>query len=227
MMENKIVVAIPAYNEAIRIESIIHQCKKSNFTVWVIDDGSSDSTAEIAERVGARVIHHQQNMGKGMAIQTALTTFLQSPYPFLILMDADGQHDPHCIPAFVQCAETSRADIILGNRMFSLGAMPLIRRWTNQFMSWFLSWFIGQKIPDSQCGYRLVSRAFAEKFKPTSHHFDLESEMLIQAASLGLKIESIPIPTIYKGQSSHIHPLRDAFRFIKLIIRYSKKGKKF
>ena len=86
-----------------------------------------------------------------------------------------------------------------------------------------MSFLVGQKIPDTQCGYRLISLAFAKKFHPTTSRFDLESEMLIQARRLGMKIESIPIPTIYTDQSSHIQPLADTFRFIKLILRYLRK----
>ena len=103
--------------------------------------------------------------------------------------------------------------------------MPAVRRWTNQFTSWVVGRLAGCPIPDSQCGYRLVSRNFVERFRPTTSRFDLESEMLIQAGRLGMKIESVSISTIYKGQPSHIHPLWDTIRFFKLVVRYLQKGK--
>ncbi len=222
-IKERVVVAIPAYNEEAHIEKVIRLCLVQDVTVWIINDGSSDRTVDIAQKAGAHVIHHERNIGKGMAIRTALNAFKQSKHKFLILMDADGQHDPALITSFIERAEGIDAGLILGNRMLSITAMPFVRLLTNRFMSWLISLLVGQKIPDTQCGYRLISRTFAEKFHPTTYRFDLESEMLIQATRLGIKIESVPVPTIYTDQSSHIHPLADTLRFTKLILRYLRK----
>jgi len=220
MQPSKVLVAIPAYNEEKRIESVVRSCLATGSEVWVIDDGSMDLTAESAQKAGGVVIRHEKNMGKGKAIRTALDAFMRSEHEFLIFMDADGQHDPSFIPVFVQCARHSSAGIMVGNRMHSTVNMPLVRRWTNQFMSWLISCLAGRRIPDTQCGYRLVSRAFVERFRPTTNRFELESEMLIQAGKLGFAVESVPISTVYAGEASHIHPFVDTLRFICMVIRY-------
>ncbi len=219
-MNSEVVVAIPAYNEEKRIESVVRRCRESGAQVWVMDDGSSDRTGEVSKSSGATVIRHEINQGKGMAIRTALDAFTKSNHQFLIFMDADGQHDPAMIPAFAERARESGCQVLLGNRMLSTAKMPTVRRWTNQFMSWLVSRLARQDVPDTQCGYRLLGREFVLKFHPTTSRFDLESEMIIQAGRLGFKIESIVIPTIYEGQGSHIHPVWDTIRFVNLVLRY-------
>lgn len=214
------IIAIPCLNEQGRIGTVVGACRSLGFAVWVIDDGSRDQTSAESRAAGARVIRHEQNLGKGMAIRTAIRAFAEADHRYLVFLDADGQHDPSFIPSFIKRAGESGADIVVGNRMLATAGMPLVRRWTNQFMSWVIGHLAGWPIPDSQCGYRLISRRFAQQFQPTTSRFDLESEMLIQAGRLGLKIDSIPIPTIYAGQASHIHPLADTLRFIRLIARY-------
>lgn len=214
------VVVIPALNEERRIHEVVCACRNYVSEVWVIDDGSSDHTKAKAEAGGARVIRHEVNQGKGMAIRTALEAFLKSKYEFLIFMDADGQHDPLFIPQFLERARETKADIVLGNRMLVTESMPLVRRWTNRFMSEFISWAIHQPIPDTQCGYRLLTRRFVREFRPTTCRFDLESEMLMQAASKEFFIQSVPISTIYREGLSHIDPIADTLRFGKLMFRY-------
>jgi glycosyltransferase involved in cell wall biosynthesis len=218
--KGSVLVAIPAYNEEARIENVVQGCLNSGADVCVIDDGSSDATSGRVQKLGASVIRHDRNQGKGMAIRTALHAFAESTYEYLILMDADGQHDPAFIPSFVERASNHGVELLLGNRMLSTSNMPTIRKWTNQFTSRVISCVSGQRIPDSQCGYRLLSRKFAQQFRPTTFRFDLESEMLIQAGRLGFKIDSLPISTVYEGQSSHIHPFWDTLRFIRLILKY-------
>jgi glycosyltransferase involved in cell wall biosynthesis len=222
MQSPKIVIAIPSFNEEKRIGSVISRCCEFASDVWIIDDGSRDQTAESARKAGARVISHTVNQGKGMAIRTALSEFQTTEFDYLLFMDADGQHDPVFIPEFIRCARERSSDVIIGNRMLDTSKMPLVRRYTNRFMSWVVSSMSGREVLDSQCGFRMVSRKFAQEFKPTTFRFDLESEMLIQAGRLGMEIESVPISTVYEGQASHIHPIKDTIRFIQLVIKYCK-----
>ncbi|MCC7517609.1 MAG: glycosyltransferase family 2 protein [Verrucomicrobiae bacterium] len=210
-------VAIPARDEAAHLGAIVRGCRALGFEVWVVDDGSDDDTGEIARREGAEVLRHATSLGKGAAIRTALRRFLASKRGALVLMDADGQHDPRFAPEFLRAAAV--ADLVLGNRMGNPGAMPPVRRWTNRAMSLFLSRMCGAAIPDSQCGYRLLSRRFAEAFRPTTSHFELESEMLVQAARFGFKITSVPIPAVYGSSPSHIRPIRDTLRFLGFLAK--------
>jgi len=173
----QVVVAIPSFNEENRIGDVVRRCLEFVKDVWVIDDGSTDHTSECVTRLGARVVSHSINQGKGMAIRTALTEFINSEADYLLFMDADGQHDPSFIPDFIQKAAERNADVILGNRMLNASQMPIVRRFTNRFMSWVISSKARREIPDSQCGFRMLSRHFVEQFRPTTFRFDLESEM--------------------------------------------------
>ena len=216
----QLVIAIPAYNEEAHIVTVVRGCLAQGAEVWVLDDGSIDRTSEMARQAGAYVIRREQNTGKGVMIRIALEQFLKSSAENLILMDADGQHDPAWIPKFIEIERTTGAPIVVGNRMEETRAMPWVRYLTNRLMSWMVSLLSGQKIPDSQCGFRLITRAFATHFRPSTTRFDLESEMLIQAKRLGMSIASVPIPTIYRQCSSHIRPLPDTVRFLRLILHY-------
>jgi glycosyltransferase involved in cell wall biosynthesis len=219
MSSPKVIVAIPACNEESRIGAVVRGCREQGVEVWVVDDGSRDATAARSREAGARVIRHEQNVGKGMAIRTALAEFVGGDADFLVFLDADGQHDPAHLPEFVRRGVETGAALVVGNRMSHAEAMPRIRRWTNRTMSWIVSRLAGREVPDSQCGFRLVTREFAQRFRPTTAHFDLESEMLVVAGREGMRVEFVEIRTIYAGESSHIRPVRDTLRFLRFLWR--------
>jgi hypothetical protein len=134
-------------------------------------------------------------------------------------MDADSQHSPDDLDKFIQEAKQGSL-FVIGNRMKNSANMPKARVITNYFMSWLISKIARQRIPDSQCGYRLIKREVIEKLTIRTKKFEIESEILINASKLGYLIKSIPIKTIYhKNTSSKIKPISDAFRFIKFILR--------
>ena len=222
-MIRRVIALIPAYNEVARVGEVVTQARPQVDEVIVIDDGSDDGTAAAAEKAGAKVLRHEQNRGKGGAIATALDYFGRSDAEFAILLDADGQHDPAEIEKFVETAGREQADIVVGTRMGDTGAMPVVRRLTNEFTSWVTSRLAGQRIPDSQCGYRLLRRNVLEDLRLSTARFETETEMLIQAARAGHRIISIPIRTIYEsGHTSHIHPVRDTIRFFTFVRKYWK-----
>jgi len=132
-------------------------------------------------------------------------------------MDGDGQHLPEEIPYFTRLAKYSNSSILIGNRMLKRKDMPLLRVFTNRFMSWFISSLAGQKIPDTQCGFRLIKKDVLNKINLRTRKYETESEIIIKAARLGFKVESVPIKTIYKGEKSQINPIIDTLRFIRFI----------
>ena len=222
-MSRRVIALIPAYNEAARVGEVVAMARRHVDEVVVIDDGSGDGTAAAAEKAGARVLRHEQNRGKGGAIATALDYFGRSDAEFAVLLDADGQHDPSEIAKFVETADREKADIVVGNRMGDTGDMPVVRRLTNEFTSWVTSKLARQRIPDSQCGYRLLRRSVLEDLRLSTARFETETEMLIEAARAGHKIISIPIRTIYEtGHASHVHPVRDTIRFFTFVRKYWK-----
>lgn len=213
----KTCIIIPTYNEAMAIGSLVKRIRQQGLDVVVIDDGSSDNTCVIAKDNGAIVLRNEVNKGKGASLIRGFQYILSNDFDAVITMDGDGQHVPEDIPYFVRLATYSNSDIFIGNRMLKKRNMPYLRILTNNFMSLLISIVAGQKIPDTQCGFRLIKRKVLEKVNLKTSKYETESEIIIKASRLDFKIESIPIKTIYAGEKSQINPLVDTIRFIKFI----------
>lgn len=220
----KVSIIIPAYNEAKALEELLCQLKRREMFTLVVDDGSSDGTYDVAKAGASRVIQNKKNMGKGMSLNNAITYLLKSEeFDYVITMDADGQHSPLDLNLFLDAASRG-VGFAVGNRMRDPGGMPGIRILTNKYMSWLISKAVGQYIPDTQCGFRLIKRDVLERIIIKTNKFEIESEIIIKAARLGLKIESIPIRSIYyKHHRSNIHPFMDGMRFIRFIFKAGSK----
>ena len=220
-MNSQTAAVIPAYQDEKHIGDIVRRTRERLDHVLVIDDGSSDQTAQRAREAGAEVIVHSENRGKGEAIKTGLGHWLDQEVTWVILLDSDGQHLPEEIDHFLSAARSAtRPTFFIGNRMNNLAGMPFIRRVVNRYMSRRISWVCGQTVPDTQCGYRMLNRHLIPELLGGGHRFDYETEVLIIASRKGYRIESVPITTVYTDQVSKIHPMRDAIRFFKLMWRY-------
>jgi hypothetical protein len=114
----------------------------------------------------------------------------------------------------------SNVDLVVGNRMVNLTAMPVVRRLTNKFMSWQIGAICKMPLPDSQCGFRLVRRELLPVLNAQSDRFEFETESLILVARHGFRIKAVPIRTIYANQQSKIRPLRDTIRYVRMISKY-------
>lgn len=219
----KIACLIPAFREADRIGPVIERARRVVPTVVVVDDGSPDATADVARAAGATVIRHEVNRGKGAALRTGFEYARNAGFDAVITLDADGQHDPGDIPALLDAHGRTGAALVVGSRMSDLHQMPLIRKWTNWFMSWLLSRRMGQWVPDTQCGFRLFAREAFPDDEVASTGFAAESEVLLRLAARGVRIVSAPVRTIYGGEKSKIHPVRDTLRFFRMLRRYPKR----
>ena len=224
---------IPAYQDEKHIGDIVRRTRERLDYVLVVDDGSTDQTAQRARAAGAEVIVHDQNRGKGEAIKTGVgqwfaaaslsTGGLDREVTWVILLDSDGQHLPEEIDRFLTAAASAtRPTLFLGNRMNNVVGMPFVRRIVNRYMSRQISRLCGQDIPDSQCGFRMVDRQLIPELLGVGGRFDYDTEVLIIASRKGYRIESVPITTVYTDQVSKIRPLRDSVRFLKLMWRYRK-----
>jgi glycosyltransferase involved in cell wall biosynthesis len=216
---------IPGYFEEKHIREVAAQTKAQLDFVLVVDDGSTDRTSEEAKAAGAGVIRHERNAGKGAAIKTGLRALLERPgTEFILVLDGDGQHLPGEIPNFLAEANATGAPMVVGNRMGDVREMPFVRRCTNRYMSWTISRVIGQRVPDSQCGFRMFHRSLAAEFLATeSSGFDFETEMLALAARRGVRIGAAKVSTVYGDEVSKIHPVRDTIRFFKLLGRLKRE----
>ena len=215
----KICILIPCHNESQAIGGLVEKIKGLSLDVVVVDDGSADGTGAIAKSKGAYVLTIAQRGGKGNAMRKGFDHIVSQGYDALIVMDGDGQHAVEDVPKFIEHFKTSQASVINGNRMGNNKNMPFVRRVTNRFMSWMISRVCGQKVLDSQCGFRLIGCGVLRVIKLTSTNFEIESEILIKSSRKGFKIDSVPVQTIYQDEQSKIHPVKDTIRFFKYLLR--------
>jgi glycosyltransferase involved in cell wall biosynthesis len=193
--------------------------------VLVVDDGSADDTAAVAGAAGARVVRQPANLGKGEALKAGFRRALADGAIAALTLDADGQHDPDEIPAFLAARQRTGAELVVGAREF--GAMPPSRRLANTLGRRVLHWATGSEIRDNQSGYRLVGRRLMEAMLASEEPgFGFEVEMIVECARRGWAIEWVPIRTIYGAEKSHIRPLTHLARFLKLAwrIRQARRG---
>jgi glycosyltransferase involved in cell wall biosynthesis len=219
-VRSKVGAVIPAYQEERHIGEVVLRTRAQLDHVLVVDDGSTDRTAEHARMAGAEVIVHPRNRGKGETIKTGLRHWLEREMDFVIVLDADGQHRPEEIDRFLALAASNDVALVLGNRMEDVVHMPRLRRMVNRYMSKTISNLCGQEIPDTQCGFRMLHRRAIPELLCGAPRFDYETEMLILASRKGFRIDSVPISTVYSDEVSSIHPVRDTIRFFKLMRRY-------
>jgi glycosyltransferase involved in cell wall biosynthesis len=213
---------IPAYHEEKHICDVVRRLRKQLDNIVVIDDGSSDATAERAREAGAEVIIHPKNRGKGESIKTGLRYWLDRHMNWVFVLDADGQHRPEEVTVFMAAAMSDGASLLIGNRMKNVKSMPVLRRFVNRWMSNQISRACGHTIPDTQCGFRMLHRHLIPELLGGTARFDYETEMLIIASRKGFRIESVPISTVYSDEVSSIHPVRDTIRFLQLMRRYRR-----
>jgi glycosyltransferase involved in cell wall biosynthesis len=207
-----VVVGIPAYNEEKTIAQMVLASQKEADIVIVCDDGSSDLTAEIAERLGAVVIRHKENLGKGCALRNIFEKSKEFNPDIIVTIDADGQHNPKEIPQIIEPLILNQCDIVLGSR-YELSAnhkIPTYRRFGLALIDWLNRRANNSGVKDSQNGFRAFnSNAFNTVSSSKSDGFSVESEQITLATQEGLRIVEVPISTRYKGidKSSKKSPL--------------------
>ncbi|HEU4333401.1 MAG TPA: glycosyltransferase family 2 protein [Candidatus Eisenbacteria bacterium] len=211
---------IPAKDAAGTVGEVVLGLRRvlPDLEVLVVDDGSGDETGARAREAGARVERHDVNRGKGAALQTGFDAAVAAGAEAVLALDADGQHDPASAPGLLAALE--HADVVVGTRNADRRGMPWLRKATNDVTSWWVSRLAGQRIEDSQSGYRAIRAEVIRRVRPASTRFEYESEFLVAAARAGFRVGSAPIPTLYNAPGSHIHPLRDTIRFIRFVWRH-------
>lgn len=204
-------VVIPCHNEAPRIAEVVQGARKHLEHVWVVDDGSTDGSAQVAREAGARVLRHERRRGKGAALATGWRAADRASLEWVILMDGDGQHLPADLPVFLDSNRTER--LLIGNRMSAARAMPWLRRWANRGLSQAISQLAGREFPDSQCGFRRLHLPSLNRLDLRSEQFEIESELCVAFARAGFSIGSVPVQVRYGSGGSKIHPLADGWRW--------------
>ena len=204
---------IPCFNEAGTIAPLVTAMRQRLSLVLVVNDGSTDDTAGLAKNAGAAVVSHERNLGKGAALRTGLSQALKLDFEWAMTLDGDGQHAPEDLSAFRHCAEQTGALLVIGNRMHEARSMPWLRRQVNRWMSERLSRLAGRRLPDTQCGFRLIHLKTWAALPLKTKHFEVESETLMAFLAAGYPVEFVPIQVIRSRRRSRIQPLADTMRW--------------
>jgi glycosyltransferase involved in cell wall biosynthesis len=220
-MSLRVAAAIPAYQAAPSVGAVVRGALQLLPEVLVVDDGSSDATAEEARRAGARVVSFPCNRGKGAALATAFQDlFGQGGFDGVITLDADGQHLPEEIPKLLQVAERGE-DLVLGVRDHLFGDMSALRRASNRLSSKAISFAAGQRLADIQTGFRYYSRRLVETVGFPETRFEAESAVVVRAARRGFRVVTVPVRLGFADgrTTSHYRPLIDSLRIAGAVTR--------
>lgn len=216
----KIVAVIPAYNEGPAIAEVVCGARRHAVAVVVVDDASRDDTASAARQAGAEVLRHALQRGAGRATATGIQAALHLGAEIVVTLDADGQHRPDEIPLLTGPLIQGRADLTLGCRLLERSQMPPLRRWGNGLANLWTWALFGVKVSDSQSGFRGLTRRAAEQLPLEARGYEFCSETLGQARRLGLRIEEVPVTTIYTDYSKGKG--QDLLTSVKTLVRIGR-----
>jgi glycosyltransferase involved in cell wall biosynthesis len=216
-----ILAAIPAYNEEVAIGSVVLRAKKYADTVLVIDDGSSDATSKIAELAGALVLRHEMNMGKGIAIRDAFVKAREMNADILVLLDADGQHNPDEIPVLLAPIQAGAADMVIGSRFLDVKSeIPTYRRAGQQVLTYLTNSVSKSKVTDSQSGFRAFSKKAIDTLPLEEKGIGIESYLQRSADDSGLRIVEVPITCRYDIEhASKMGSVHHGFSVINTLLK--------
>lgn len=210
----RVSVVIPSFNVEQSIREVVERIPKDIFEKIVVDDGSKDRTGEIAKKAGAKIVTHDVNYGKGRAMRTGASI---AKGDIIVFLDADLQHKPEDIYKLVEPIQKDRADITIGSRFLgNTKSMPLVRKISNFISTAMIRLFFGINILDTQSGYRAIKKEYLEKMHLESERYNIETEVLAFVGKFHMRVEEVPIETIYGDEKSHFTAL-DIPKFIYLL----------
>ncbi len=218
----KIIIGIPAYNEEKNIASVIAKLEKINGKIIVCDDGSSDLTGTIAEKMGAIVVAHPKNLGYGAAIRTIFTKFNELDADILVTFDADGQHRVEDIELVIKPIIDNEAEIVIGSRFLGNGdkGVPTYRKIGIKTITNLTNMTSKTKLTDSQSGFRAYHKRVIPEIIPSEYGMGVSTEILIKANKKGFKIKEVPIKILYGGETSTHNPVSHGISVILSTMKF-------
>ncbi len=214
--ENKIVVVIPVYNNVRTIATVISDVRKYVEDVWVVNDGSTDSTLDVLSGIeGIHILSYNQNRGKGYALRLAIKETHKAGFRYMISMDADGQHYATDIPHFIEEIEKYPDSLLVGARNLNADNMPGKNSFANKFSNFWYRVETLQKLSDTQSGFRLYPLTLLHKVNFITNRYEFEVEVLVRSAWRGVRVANIPISVYYPPKEervSHFKPAKDFTR---------------
>lgn len=217
----KVVVGIPAFNEEGTIAKVIVRSQRYANKVLVVDDGSSDDTGLIAKSLGATVVRHEKNLGKGAGLRDCFEWAKGNGADVLVTLDGDGQHDPSKIPLLVDALEMGDADVVIASRTARPSDMSR-HRWAGARMLDLATQVkIGNRFVDSQSGFRAYSRRAIDNLVVAEFGMGVDSELIMKANRAGMRIVEVPVAAAYSGLDSSTHnPLMHAFDVLFSVLKF-------
>lgn len=212
----KCVVVMPTYNNAGTIAQVIDDVKKYSDDVIVVNDGSTDETAAILSSIkDIKVIDYPKNKGKGYALKLGLAKAYEWGYRYAITIDSDGQHYADDIPVFIDKIEEKPDSLLIGARNLTADNMPSKNTFANKFSNFWYKVETGEKLSDTQSGFRLYPLDKLQKIHFLTRRYEFEVEIIVRAAWRGVNVENVPIKVYYppvEERVSHFRPLQDFTR---------------
>ena len=206
-----ICAVIPSYNNGGTVVEVVRGVLRQGLPVVVVDDGSTDGTADALKDLPVHVLRHTRNRGKGRALKTGLEEARRQGYRFALTLDADGQHDPGDIPALVAAA--GERTLVIGSRNLTAEGMPSGNTFANRFSNFWFTVQTGRKLPDTQTGFRVYPLKDLPSLKLLTARYEAELTLLVFSAWKGLKLVPVPVRVYYpEDRVSHFRPFADFFR---------------
>ena len=215
--QTKIFAGMPAYNEANYIGSLILNVRQYVDKVIIVDDGSTDNTAEIAELAGASVIKHGKNRGYGNAIRSLIAEAKNQNADILVILDADAQHKPEEIPSLIKSISEG-ADVVIGSRDLQKESIATYRRFGQKVLAKMTGIASRQKLKDTESGFRAYSKKALATLELKEEGMAVSSEIVSEAAGKGLKITEVPISVIYTEDGSTLNPISHGLGVLNRIL---------
>jgi len=217
-----ITIGIPAYNEEKNIASIIVKLKKIAQKIIVCNDGSTDLTGEIAQKLGAVVINHPKNLGYGSGIRSIFQKAKEIDSDILVTFDADGQHQVEDIKKVIEPILKNEVDMVIGSRFLENKnvSTPEYRKIGIKLITKVTNSTLKEKITDSQSGFRAYNKDVITKLDPGDVGMGISTEILIKASSYGFKIAEVPINILYEGNTSTHNPVSHGTSVLLSTIKY-------
>jgi glycosyltransferase involved in cell wall biosynthesis len=216
----KTLAAIPCHDEAQFIADIVADAKAHVDEVVVVDDGSTDNTAEVAESSGATVIRHEVNEGPGIAYKRCLEAARARDADILVTLDGDGQHDPREIPWLLEPLRAGEADLVIGSRFLEEYEIPRYRKFGIDVITWLHNLGSSVRVTDAQSCYRGYSRRALDSLSITEAGFGFSVELLVQARGNGLVIKEVPVSCIYHSASHSMNPVLHGVGVALMVLKH-------
>jgi glycosyltransferase involved in cell wall biosynthesis len=217
----EIAALIPALDCEATIQAVVQETRRFVPRVWVVDDGSSDRTADAAKAAGAEVLRQPSNRGKGAALRAGMQALLRDGVTHVVTLDGDGQHLPEDIPRLLAASAAEPDALVMGARQHEPGSLTKIRAFGNRYANRWVRIACGREFEDTQSGFRVYPVAATLALGCRADRFAFETEVVIRAVRAGLPVRSVPV-RVYNPppdqRISHFHGVWDSIRIVFTVI---------